>query len=542
MQENFGEIFTKRWVAETLLDLVGYQSTDRLIDRTLIEPSVGGGSFLIPALERLLASLEGNIDALLSAPNALRAYDLVEANVETSKRLVAATLVKSGMRENSAKALAETWIRHGDFLLETDIPRAHFVVGNPPYIRIEDLPKGLSDEYRSRWQTMRGRADIFVGFFERGLSLLEPECRLGYICADRWMRNQYGAGLRELVSTRYAMEDIWLIHDVDAFDSEVSAYPAITVISNREQGGVVVADAGQEFNRDEAVSLMSWGRNQHGPVEAYENAAVSAHNLDHWFTGKAPWPNGNASQLALISELERNYPTLESEATGTKVSIGVATGADKAYIVKSAEVESSRLLPLSMVGDLKANGEFVWGGNYLVNPWSEDGELISLDSYPLTQAYFEGHESIRKRYVATKQPDTWYRTIDKVTHAIVNRPKLLIQDMRAEINPVFEPGGHYPHHNLYYVTSAQWDLEVLGGLLMSDHAQILLGAYAIRMRGGTIRFQSQYLRLIRVPNLDSISQQTADALRQAFRSRDRGRATSAAEVAYDIRLSEYGLV
>jgi hypothetical protein len=77
---------------------------------------------------------------------------------------------------------------------------------------------------------------------------------------------------------------------------------------------------------------------------------------------------------------------------------------------------------------------------------------------------------------------------------------------------------------------------------MSAHAQILLGAYAIRMRGGTIRFQSQYLRLIRVPNVDAISEQTADALRQAFRTRDRELATSAAEAAYNIRLSEYGLV
>ena len=56
------------------------------------------------------------------------------------------------------------------------------------------------DAYRRRCLTMRGRSDIYVGFIERGLDLLKPGGALGFICADRWMRNQYGADLRELVA------------------------------------------------------------------------------------------------------------------------------------------------------------------------------------------------------------------------------------------------------------------------------------------------------------------------------------------------------
>jgi hypothetical protein len=62
------------------------------------------------------------------------------------------------------------------------------------------------------------------------------------------------------------------------------------------------------------------------------------------------------------------------------------------------------------------------------------------------------------------------------------------------------------------------------------------------MRGGTIRFQSQYLRLIRVPDIRDVDSKVADELRRAFRERDKGLATSAAEKAYNIRLSDYGLV
>jgi len=77
-------------------------------------------------------------------------------------------------------------------------------------------------------------------------------------------------------------------------------------------------------------------------------------------------------------------------------------------------------------------------------------------------------------------------------------------------------GGYYPHHNLYFVVSEAWDPEVLGGLLLSDIANLFVGAYCVRMRGGTYRFQAQYLRRIRVPELGSVKPASARALARAF--------------------------
>jgi adenine-specific DNA-methyltransferase len=54
------------------------------------------------------------------------------------------------------------------------------------------------------------------------------------------------------------------------------------------------------------------------------------------------------------------------------------------------------------------------------------------------------------------------------------------------------------------------------------------------MRGGTLRFQAQYLRRIRVPDPTSMSPDVCSRLRQAFRVRDRGAATDAAMDAYHL--------
>ena len=59
--------------------------------------------------------------------------------------------------------------------------------------------------------------------------------------------------------------------------------------------------------------------------------------------------------------------------------------------------------------------------------------------------------------------------------------------------------------------------------------------YAVRMRGGTLRFQAQYLRRIRVPRHDRLAARTAGQLRRAFAERDVERATAAAQRAYGLQ-------
>jgi adenine-specific DNA-methyltransferase len=156
-------------------------------------------------------------------------------------------------------------------------------------------------------------------------------------------------------------------------------------------------------------------------------------------------------------------------------------------------------------------------------------------------AYLSGHPDLRERFVAKKDPASWHRTIDKVQASLTARPKLLLQDMKTTIHPVLEPGGHYPHHNLYYVISDTWDMEVLGGILLSRIAQAFIEAYCVRMRGGTLRFQAQYLKRIRVPQPGEIDADTEEALRVAFRTRDTDAATQAAAAAYGINPKEYEL-
>ncbi len=544
--QNYGEVFTRRWIVDVLLDLTGYTDDRDLAALQLVEPSCGSGAFLGPAVERLITSAVTHGRDLGTLGQCICAFDLQPEHVETTRSVCRDLLGCAGAPKEVAARLAEQWVHHDDFLLSgvgllarSDVPPADVIIGNPPYIRYDDLPATAAAEYRRTWATMRGRGDVYVGFIERALRTLKPGGQVGFICADRWMRNQYGADLRKLVASRFAVEHVWIMHDVDAFETRVSAYPAIIVLSNSVQGGVTVAETTAEFGPASASALAKAAT--HEGFDGYIDVGVKAHRLAHWFPGDGLWPTGSPARLALTAHLNDKFGPLHDPRTGTRVGIGIATGADKVYVTKDANAaEADRMVPLSMAQDL-ATGEFVWHGNYLVNPWADDGSLVALDDYPRMAAYLSAQPALRERFVARKAPKSWYRTIDKLNAGLTAKPKLLLQDMKAYIHPVLESGGYYPHHNLYYVVSDTWDMEVLGGLLLGRVAQAYIEAYCVRMRGGTLRFQAQYLKQIRVPHPEQIDPSAAEALRAAFRDRDVEGATKAACEVYGIDIAEYEL-
>jgi len=536
-QEKCGVVYTKPWTIELILDLAGYTSERDLACLTAIEPSAGNGAFLLVMAVRLVDSCKRHLRPVIDCLTALIAYELDENSACEARNAVVSELTKAGVSEVDATALACSWVRTGDYLLDAPtLPRADYVVGNPPYIRLEDINPALSSYYRELYSTMTGRADIYVAFYEAALRQLKPSGVCAFICADRWMLNQYGTDLRKLVTSGYSVEAVVEMHNADAFDSDVSAYPAITIIRKSPQGSVVVASAGQDAGSNGgatlARSLISVQNDETNLDLA--SIGIKATRVDSWFRGSEPWPCVSPEKLALLKRLEMSFLPIESNLTRTIVGIGVATGADKVFVTKDPNVvEASRLLPLAMANDADS-GKVKWSGHFLVDPW-EESKLVDLQDYPRLSTYLSAHEpELIRRNVGQKNPTTWFRTIDRVNHWLTSRPKLYVADIKNRLIPFLDAGETYPHHNVYFVHSYDWNMEVLGGLLLSPVAQFFVECYGVRMRGGYLRFQAQYLRRIRVPNPKDISPNQQERLIDAFRRYDINQATAVSFELYGI--------
>jgi hypothetical protein len=75
---------------------------------------------------------------------------------------------------------------------------------------------------------------------------------------------------------------------------------------------------------------------------------------------------------------------------------------------------------------------------------------------------------------------------------------------------VFEEGRYYPHHNLYYIVSDEWDLHALQAVLLSGIARLFISIYSTKMRGGVVN-AAQLLRSEFLPERVSVLDQLSIA-------------------------------
>ncbi len=492
--EERGAVFTRREVVHFILDLAGFTADRPLWKFRLLEPSFGSGDFLIPVIERVLEAALRDGKGVMELANSVLGVELHRETFENTRSGIVQLLIDSGFSPKDAGFLARKWLVNGDFLLEGIPGEFDFVVGNPPYVRQEMIPAGLLAEYRRRYSTLYDRADLYIPFIERSLSLLAVDGLQGFICSDRWMKNRYGSPLRRMVSEGYSLKYYVDMVGTSAFHSEVVAYPAITVIQRSPAGNLRMAHRPEVSSK----ALSKLQRQLTGPVKNFNGSVIE---MPCVVDGGSPWLLEADAQpsLALVRRLEAEYPSLEE--AGCSVGIGVATGADKVFIgpMDELDVEDSRKLPLVMTRDI-LGGSVKWRGLGVVNPFEENGSLADFADYPRFAEFMERHSGkLKERHCAKRGNGTWYRTIDRITPSLARRPKLLIPDIKGVAHIVHEEHGLYPHHNLYHITSTDWPLAELRAVLMAGIAELFVRAYSTKMHGGCLRFQAQYLRRIRIP-------------------------------------------
>jgi len=338
--EARGAIFTRQEVVNFILDLIGYTPDKPLFEFRLLEPSFGRGDFILPVIDRLLSAyLNQKKTTTTDLVEAIRAVELHADTFCQTKSEAAKLLSLRGLSPSEITQLIDAWFVRGDFLL-TDISKEFtHVVGNPPYVRQELIPEELMGEYRRRYSTIYDRADLYVPFIERSLSLLQEEGVLGFVCADRWMKNRYGGPLRQLVADHYCLQAYVDLQNVPAFHEEVMAYPAIFVIGRNVDRATRVAQVATIEREGLALLAKEMVAPQLPEASHVRELAISK-------TGTAPWLFEAVDDLALLRRLEETFPSVEE--VGCRVGIGVATGADRIFIqpYDDLDVEADRKLPL----------------------------------------------------------------------------------------------------------------------------------------------------------------------------------------------------
>ena len=509
--EVTGEVFTRPEVVAYMLDGVRHCGKFKsLVGLRVLEPSCGDGAFVLPLVEAWLSE-KPDFDSA-DADSFLRACDISSGNIEKLRGAVRERLIAAGCARARANALLARWLVRGDFLLQEFKERFDIVIGNPPYIRFDDIPAAKQKEYRAMFSSFAERCDIYVPFFEKSLALLSDQGVFSFICTNRFTKSSYGKQLRRLIADQYHVALYLNMEHTQPFAEEVSAYPAIYIIDrdrNRETYSATIDDAGTATL--DRVRMGEW------------ESELSV--FRQWYKGDSPWISTDCREREAADKIARTFPTITKSAEGTEIGIGVASGADDIYInaQRNTSIEPSCLLPLVASEDIH-NGCISWDERYLLNPYDDDDDrqMRDLARYPLAAAYFASHApKLKARYCARKHPHDWYRTLDRVKYALLRSPKILIPDIQLGGNVALdESGSYYPHHNVYWITSAKWDLKALCALLRSSFVTSQIRNVSVQMRGGSIRYQAQNLRNVHIPAWSSLCGDDVEKLVNAYESND----------------------
>ncbi|MDA3872087.1 MAG: N-6 DNA methylase, partial [Candidatus Marinimicrobia bacterium] len=82
------------------------------------------------------------------------------------------------------------------------------VIGNPPYISIENLDKNSKTYFFENFDSCKGRTDIYVAFIEKELNTLNKNGLLSFIIPYAFTNQVYGEILRKKIIENYTINEI----------------------------------------------------------------------------------------------------------------------------------------------------------------------------------------------------------------------------------------------------------------------------------------------------------------------------------------------
>lgn len=208
----------------------------------------------------LLKLLEGEDDATLATYHPI--LPNLEANIFFGNSLLSSQEVSDDLAVN---------INPFDFgTMQFD-----FIVGNPPYMKTEDIKLFTPQEYRlypSKYQSAYKQYDKYFLFIERAYELLKNDGILGYIVPSKFMKVGAGQKLRAHIISTQSLKSITSFGAYQVF-ADKSNYTCILILQKKVQN---------QFAYTEITNFTKWKvrDNANGASTGTRNTA--ALNGDTW--------------------------------------------------------------------------------------------------------------------------------------------------------------------------------------------------------------------------------------------------------------------
>jgi type I restriction-modification system DNA methylase subunit len=257
------------------------------------------------------------------------ALPMMDATIRTGNSLVSQAEWNATQGSMPARLLEQinpfTWT--AEFPVEMERGGFDVIVGNPPYIRIQNMVAYSPEEatfYQSAGSpyttAQQDNFDKYALFIERSLVLVRTEGRLGLIVPHKFMTTQAGRALRKLIATGHALEEVVHFGAKQVFGLQAANYTCLLIFDRRGCDSVLV---------ERVDSLIAWRYGVLGNRTSIPSSQLGEEN----------WQFADAETRSIFDRLKARFPTELGEVA--EIFVGVQTSADPIYILKPvAETEA----------------------------------------------------------------------------------------------------------------------------------------------------------------------------------------------------------
>ena len=203
----------------------------------ICDPSCGCGSFLLTAASILHEKYYLSYKEIIE--NHLFGADISKNAIEQAKLMLSLLALING--ENNIEKfnlICGDMLNKDitDSLLQLHSDGFDCVIGNPPYVRSKNIDSS-SKVFLTSWETAKtGNVDLYIPFFEIGLSLLKTNGLLGYITPNTYIQAVNGRALRNFLAEKLYDIKIVDFRDAQIFENSTN-YTCISLIRKNESQG-----------------------------------------------------------------------------------------------------------------------------------------------------------------------------------------------------------------------------------------------------------------------------------------------------------------
>ncbi|RKU21843.1 type I restriction endonuclease subunit M [Candidatus Poribacteria bacterium] len=389
------------------------------------------------------------------------------------------------------------------------------IVGNPPYVRQENIIPIKPVLEQLFPEVFTGTADLYVYFYKRGAELLRTGGVLSYISSNNFLRVAYGKKLRSFFTNRVKLHRLLDFGNVPVFKAHVDTCILLAESAPPADKAFFAATF-----RDKAdIPRLS---------EAFREKSFSMDSRDLSPDG---WALTSSEVLRLLARLQQIGTPLEEYVDGG-FYMGVKTGCNDAFIIDKPVCQK-------LIAENARSGELIkpvlrgrnlrrWKANstneYLIViassanrewPWSDarntsEAEQIFAETYPAVYNHLKGY---RDQLIARGDQGMFYWELRScVYYAEFKKPKVIYPQTAKALYGCYDTAGTFGLNNVYFIPTRDLSLlAVLNSRLFDWYARHKFYNLNDPWEGGRLQFFAQYME--KVPIADRTAAQKAELSR-----------------------------